>query len=289
MNPLIIYHRADYDGLLSRDVCFFHLCECEFKMSLKRDTIGWDYGDPVPSFEGRNLVYLVDISIPEILVPENKDKVVWIDHHKTALENFGDDWYGMRMDGVAACRLCWQWFNQIERHPTKRDFINRTVNEPELIRLAGEYDIWDKRDPAAETLQYGLRVVGWDYSMSHDYFGGLDYMLDDALVKGESAQRYADTLNKSLAFKAYRINWKGLNWCVLNASENSKSFKYAVGPFDDALMVWYWHSGKCKVILYHKEGREDLDLSQIAKEFGGGGHRGACGFMMDKIPDFILS
>ena len=43
--------------------------------------------------------------------------------------------------------------------------------------------------------------------------------------------------------------------------------------------------GKCwSVSLYHAKHRKELDLSLIAVKYGGGGHRGACGFTCDKLP-----
>lgn len=38
------------------------------------------------------------------------------------------------------------------------------------------------------------------------------------------------------------------------------------------------------VSLYHAKHRTDLDLSAIATKFGGGGHRGACGFQCETLP-----
>ena len=36
--------------------------------------------------------------------------------------------------------------------------------------------------------------------------------------------------------------------------------------------------------LYHAKHRTDLDLSAIAVKYGGGGHRGACGFRSKNLP-----
>jgi len=40
--------------------------------------------------------------------------LVWIDHHKSAIEKYGATTPGYRIDGVAACRLAWQWFFPID-------------------------------------------------------------------------------------------------------------------------------------------------------------------------------
>lgn len=133
MKTLIIYHSADFDGTLSRDVCIYWLRRS--KREHEVTTFGWNYGDPVPVIGNWDLVYLVDISIPELLVDANRDRIVWIDHHKTAIDRHGDEWMGIRIDGVAACRLCYQWFLSGEAAsacPTLEMFQRRYVNEPIL-------------------------------------------------------------------------------------------------------------------------------------------------------------
>lgn len=48
--------------------------------------------------------------------------------------------------------------------------------------------------------------------------------------------------------------------------------------------IFYWNGATWTVSLYHAAHRKDLDLSAIAVKYGGGGHRGACGFRAAKLP-----
>lgn len=202
---------------------------------------------------------------------------------------------GYRIDGVAACRLAWQWFTLPPRilggssHlPGKESFTDRKVSEPLAVRLAGEYDIWDKRDPDAETLQYGLRAadgeLNWDLLVGSQNSSYLQALLGE----GRIAQRYAQKIDADLVReKSYRLKWEGLDFLVLNTGRfNSLTFAALDVPETghDAL-IGYMFNGKCwTVSLYHAKHRTDLDLSEIAKKYGGGGHRGACGFTCDKLP-----
>lgn len=52
----------------------------------------------------------------------------------------------------------------------------------------------------------------------------------------------------------------------------------------DALLAFYWTGKHFSVSMYHAAHRKELDLSQIAVRFGGGGHRGACGFRSKSLP-----
>lgn len=297
MNPiLIIYHKADYDGKMSAAVCFYWLCGATGEATM----LGWDYGDPLPDISSYARVYMVDIS-NDLLVPANKDKIIWIDHHRTAIEKYGNAWDGIRIEGVAACRLCWQWFQshfRKERYPSKQDFIDRTVQEPPVVRLLGEYDVWDHRDQNAHLLQYGLRVDGIGVDALTDYLSDYEYSkqksdeatLSQWLLNGAIASRYAMTLDKSMAKRSYEIMWEGLRFLVLNtALGNSHTFLSRVNATHDALLMWRWDGHRCKVSLYHAPGKEHHDLSVIAKKFGGGGHPGACGFETFHVPVPLLT
>jgi len=336
-NIAIIYHSADYDGILSNEVCRHWLRNLHPDAAIH--SYGWNYGEPAPNEEQRthritveggsanvtyhwtdyDAIYIVDLSIDELMGrPDLRDRIVWIDHHKTAIEKWvqqGDKKYGFqfkgyRIDGVAACRLCWQWFDtqpwfdktEGSSMPVKQDFIDRQVDEPTLLRLAGEYDIWDHRDPDAATLQLGLRaltkqefseLVGAQF---RDGFPGklgiADVPLNQCIWKGRIIQTYVDQDAASRMKAAYVTQFEGLRFLALNGRGNSLTFKSRIDeikPRPDALMMWYYDGNQTTVSLYHAPGREDIDLSLIAKRHGGGGHRGACGFTFRySIPDYLL-
>lgn len=170
MKTTVIYHSADFDGIFCREIARKFIPDAEL--------IGWDYGYPKIPMPEEGDVYILDLS-PECLAdnPEIKgliwNRIIWIDHHKSAIEKFPASIPGYRIDGVAACRLAWQWFNwpapeKYHKPPAVRDtglslperqgYIDRTVTEPVAVRLAGEYDIWDHRDPNALLFQHGLRT-----------------------------------------------------------------------------------------------------------------------------------
>lgn len=310
----IIYHDADFDGKLSNEVCRFHLGKLHPDTAIH--SFGWDYGRPVPSplkhldpllgDQSKDLwcdydqIYIVDLSVDELMArPELRDKIVWIDHHKTAIDkwvNQGDKKYGWqfkgyRIDGVAACRLCWQWFFTMPLMgdaplACKEAFINRAVSEPELIRLAGEYDIWDHRDSDGKALQFGLRSLH-DEKLAvlvHGQFegcGDADLLLRDTVECGRAIKAYCDRQNDEYSAAYSRmLDWEGLRFCCLNIGQrgNSDLARGGLRPGDQAIFAWRHTGDGVMVSLYHAPGHEDLDLSAIAKKYGGGGHRGACRF-----------
>src|SRR5262245_37067793 len=189
----VVYHPADFDGLFCREIARKFLPDAEL--------IGWDFGD-LPIAIKTDTLYVMDLpcdrpfglNLEDIELIEDPDskgyrmggteskELVWIDHHKTAIESHPPGIPGYRIDGVAACRLAWQWFAEFLMHdptaechamipgsqlPTKEAFIERKVQEPYAVRLAGEYDIWDKRDLNAELFQHGLKSI--ELTASHWY------------------------------------------------------------------------------------------------------------------------
>ena len=297
MKTTVIYHRADFDGLFCREIARkFMPPETVF--------IGWDYGDPVPDVDtgGHEQVqlYMLDISIPELM---DYPGLVWIDHHKSAM----DKWHraslrGYRIDGVAACRLAWQYLNnrgedgRLIDLPIKQNFIDRAVVEPLAVRLAGEYDIWDKRDPDAELFQHGLRSMEltseiWSGLLSQKVddtlgFTTSQWWVNSLLEKGRAIQ-YAKTQENEGIITSYGfdVEFEGLNFLACNhARFNSHLFTAGIRPDHDALLGFNWDGKQWRVSLYHAPGKEQHDLSLIATKYGGGGHKGACGFRVANLP-----
>jgi uncharacterized protein len=278
---IVIYHRADFDGIFCREIARKFLPGAEL--------IGWDHGDPKIPFPTEGTVYVLDLS-PEcfVSVPDIEEvakRMVWIDHHKSAIEKWpGTSLPGLRIDGVAACRLAWQWFT----HDTaclqpKEHYVDRAVSEPYAVQLAGEYDVWDKRNPDAEVFQFGLRSQDvtdrqWD-QLLEPYMGNA--FVNRLLVNGRLLQRYQREMDAGVMHRSFLVDFEGLKFLALNTARcNSLTFASRDIPETghDALMGFYWNGSAWNISLYHANHRKDLDLSEIAVQNGGGGHRGACGF-----------
>ena len=297
---LVIYHRADFDGLFCREIAKKFLGD-------EASYLGWDYGDLVPSVSEDVQVYMLDISIEALM---GHPRLIWIDHHKSAIEKYARFIQGYRIDGVAACRLAWQWFwNACHDYPlnagqencqlpNRQSFVDRTVMEPYAVQLAGEYDIWDKRNPDAEVFQFGLRGeeltdYRWHQLLSLTVLPNSDVTESqnaclDLIATGNALQRYQQTIDADvMRGRSFTVLFEGLVWLALNTARcNSLTFaaldKPATGHH--GLMGFFWNGRAWKVSLYHAKDRTGLDLSVIAQKYGGGGHRGACGFEAKTLP-----
>lgn len=315
MSTKVIYHRADFDGIFCREIARKFLPEAEL--------IGWDFTDPEPYLSKDDDLYILDLSVPSLM---EHPKLIWIDHHKSAIDKYSNSIRGYRIDGVAACRLAWQFFQIYTpgqdplpgaEFPVKDQYIQRTIEEPLAVRLAGEYDIWDRRDPNAELFQHGLRsreltAYDWCSMLQLDKklsIPEIEALIDVGHTKGllnpdgttpnptvlglldaarvvQFVQRQSD--KAAIEACGYDLHWQGLTFLAVNAGArgfNSFLFTAGLKPKHDACLGWRMiRPGKYSVSLYHAPGKEQHDLSVIASACGGGGHRGACGFTCETLP-----
>lgn len=296
MKTTVIYHRADFDGIFCREIAKKFLPDAEL--------IGWDYGDPEPAkhLDGHEQLYILDLSVPSLMDHPN---LIWIDHHKTAIEKYPETIPGYRIDGVAACRLAWQWFSNIPisipgmELPTKYMFFDRAVIEPYAVRLAGEYDIWDKRDPNAELFQHGLRsreLMDYDWKMlldpkydnsvqDHDPGFTNSELISNTLLSAGRSIQYARTQENASIIQScgFTIQFEGFCLLACNAARyNSQLFTAGLKPEHDGMLGFNWDGQQWRVSLYTD--KPGIDLSPVAVKYGGGGHKGACGFRAKILP-----
>lgn len=280
-HTVVIYHKSDFDGIFCREIALKFLGDDGV------DYLGWEYGEPAPPILPDQQLYILDLSVDALMT---HPKLIWIDHHKTAIEKYPATIPGYRIDGVAACRLAWQWFSRRGERgnmPERDSYIGRDVEEPLAVRLAGEYDIWDKRDPDADLFQHGLRsqplAKGEWEALLEDDDEFIERLLEQAIVV-----KYAKAAeNESIIEKnGFTIQWEGLTFLCCNAgSYNSHLFTAGIKPEHEGLLGFCLRAnGRWTVSLYGVPHRPDVDLSGIAAKYGGGGHRQACGFTVDKLP-----
>lgn len=312
----IVYHSADFDGIFCREIAKHFLGPGPEQEP--NQYLGWNFGDPPinPMTIGETL-YVMDLPLDQpfgfrfselikdpayIGKPNrigNATNIVWIDHHKTSIDSAPAEIPGYRIDGVAACRLAWQYFT-LPKHSgpgtgyealKKHNFVDRQVTEPLAVRLAGEYDVWDHRGDGDLEFQFGLRTIEltpqrWTDLLDIRYPDGI--FVDPIIERGRVAKAYAEHVDADLVtYKSFRVKWEGLDFLCLNHGRfNSLTFAALDKPETghDALLGFFFNGREFVVSLYHAGHRKDLDLSAIAKKYGGGGHKGACGFQCNRLP-----
>jgi len=264
-----------YHGDLDGQAAAFVVCRRELSPV---EVVVMSYGKPFPleTVEPDERVWIVDFSIDPLemsaLLARTKH-VVWIDHHKTAIEKYADfpeEIAGVREDGTAGCVLAW-------RHC----FSNEQL--PRAIELVGDRDVWAWVH-GQETANF---CAGAQMNDTHPHSDFWRVMLNDShqfvrvcdqgkTVNAYRAQFYADML-KSIGFEATLDGHVCL--CLNAARVGSESFGEAIHDYDFC-SSFYFDGQQFTVSLYS----EKIDVSEIAKAHGGGGHKGASGFQCEQLP-----
>lgn len=281
----IIFHNKDLDG-----ICSGAILHMEFP---KAQLIGYDYGQSfdVNSIEEGEDVFMADVSMPMDMMEEiaiRSGQFVWIDHHVSAMKDFKSHFSDWRLhadggmsaldgemlyaydDSISACEGCWNYCN---------DYMM-----PRCVNLLGKYDTWRKDGTwDSETLpfQYGMRLHGFTPETLAIWIGemhGTDRIVEQGktILEYQRQQniyqisRYAFTAEISVNGRTYRAI------CCNGVQPNSQSFDSVWDETKYDVMVPFGYNGQNWGLSFYTT-KVDVDCSEIAKSFGGGGHKKAAG------------
>ena len=258
------FHKSDLGGRCSGAIVKYFHPECEM--------IGVDYNDLVPSIDNGETIFVVDFSfsISEMDYLNNTGNLIWIDHHKSAIEGMEKlNIKGKREIGKAACELAWEYFAP-----------NRVI--PYTITLLGDYDIWDHSDPFTLIFQYGFRNVENTLPENQALWSELfesDIPMTPILKGGELILDYQTKQDKMyVKGMSYEAEFEGYRAIVMNkAYANSKVFDSVYDPDKHDIMILFGVK-PCELKYSIYCDKPEIDVSEIAVKYGGGGHKGAAGF-----------
>lgn len=265
------FHSADLDGHCSGAIVLARYPKCVM--------FGINYGDPFPwdMIEPGETVFMVDFSLQPFEDMLRLDEICnffWIDHHKTAIEAMERSGVligGFQGEGLGACALVWS-----SLYPCLR--------MPYGVQLLAEYDVWKHEDANCLPFQYGMRLEDsspgapvWSRVFSGD--------LADIILRGETVLEYERKQSAAYAQAcAFETDFMGLRCVAMNRMlTNSKAFDAVLDPDrHDAMLTFGFRKGRWTCSLY--SAREDVDVSAVALQLGGGGHKGAAGFQCAELP-----
>ena len=288
------YHNADLDGFASAAIVKDKYPEAEL--------IGINYGQQIDYSKilENEIVIMVDFHLEpftemvRLAAKVGLDKLTWIDHHITAINEANDCMLkhndtnnfsfnqicpGIRENGRAACELTWE-------------FLHPDTIMPEAIRLLGRYDVWDLVDPNVLNFQYGMRLNNTDPNNQDMWYYFFDiYPTTDGWIKqtirdGELILKYQKQENiKYASFAAFEFTFEGFKAIVINRLlTNSQMFEsiWDNSKYDIMITFGLMKNGIWNMSFYTD--KEGIDVSLLAKKFGGGGHKQAAGCQFSELP-----
>ncbi len=230
------------------------------------------HGDPPPDVKGRDVI-MVDFSyksgVLQNMIGDCKTMLI-LDHHKTAESD---------LQGLHNPEKGIQVFFDMERSGATMawDYFHSKNTRPSLISYVEDRDLWRKALPYSNEVTIALR----SHLQAFDLWDTLK--VTDLATEGTAIQRYYRTLVDDAKKDAQLFNFDGHMVPVVNASHFMSS--EVAGELSDghpfAATYSIKHDG---MIVYSLRSRDNgIDVSEIAKSYGGGGHFHAAGFQVSKL------
>lgn len=269
-NIMCIYHKNCTDGFASA----LAVKVWADKQSKEVDFQPAIYGDSPPNVRGKDL-FIVDFSYPRdvlLEIYENANSIVVLDHHKTAKEALaGLDFciFDMTKSGAV---LTWEHL-----------FPNQKI--PLLLLYIQDRDLWNWELEQSREISASLQAMDMDFDVWEQYLN--NDQIPELVVKGEAILEYQQKKVKKIAHEyvplidicGYKVPCVNTTHLISEiGNELSKGYAFAVMYFETA-----------NDRIYSLRSAENgIDVSEIAKKFGGGGHFHAAGFKVTK-PEVTLT
>jgi oligoribonuclease NrnB/cAMP/cGMP phosphodiesterase (DHH superfamily) len=282
---MIVLHHNDLDGRASAAILGIHCADEEVRF------VEMDYNKEVPfkKIKKGEKVYIVDFSLQKPGDWEKllsiTDEVIWIDHHKTAMQGNGVQHQlpGVREEGRCGALLTWRFLSGLTYRPI-----------PLAIEYINDWDCWihDMEDTIPFKMGIEMDDTGptaevWNRLLNNDPLGD---ELNDIIQKGKITQKFQNQF-----YKEYVKSWgfetelqiKGKIYSVFAVNlgrASSLAFGDKLDKYD-ICVSFIFDGNQYTISLYSS--KEHIECGQICKKRGGGGHKSAAGFQCKELPEFL--
>ena len=225
------------------------------------------HGQPPPDVKDKVVVILdfsFDNATTKKMITEAKELLV-IDHHKSAvveLHDISNTLFDMNKSGAT---LAWEFF-----HPGKE--------APKFIQYITDRDLWRWELPYSKEFSAAFDMVPFEFEEFAKFED--DSVFDDAVKRGSYILAYSKSVVKKVCTKASSRKMGGKDIMVVNASHWMSEIGARLSPDCDFAMIWYYDHNDKIIKVSLRAFHEYVDVSDISKKFGGGGHRKAAGFTL---------
>lgn len=262
----VLYHSNCYDGFGAAYAAWKKFGDVDTKY------LPVSYGFPLPDMPGAIEIFIVDFSYSEetiIALASRCEMVVVLDHHKTAQENLGalarntaagvlNPYVLFDMERSGA-KIAWEYFH--------------SVPCPALIEHISDRDLWQFKLDGTAKIHKALVSLPMDFKL----WDILD--VERLKIEGETCERLYSQLVDNIVQGSWIGRLDGKNVPMVNTSVAWSEVGHALLQkyVPDYPMVASFTVFSDQV-MWSLRSISEFDCSEVAKKFGGGGHKNAAGF-----------
>jgi oligoribonuclease NrnB/cAMP/cGMP phosphodiesterase (DHH superfamily) len=227
---------------------------------------------PPPDVTGREVI-LVDFSYGrEILQAMLKTAtgITILDHHVTAEQDLAELLASGKIHGQfdmsrSGAMLAWSWFNPDQPVPKLIDYIQ-------------DRDLWAFKLDGSTEINAALASYPFDFPVWDRLMASSNHELEILRLEGAAIQRrLLKDIKQLIDSGVRRMKIAGFDVPVLNAPAAYVSDAGHILSIGEPFAACYWdHPGGRSFSLRSSD--DGIDVAEVAKKYGGGGHAKAAGF-----------
>lgn len=215
-----------------------------------------------------------------------------LDHHKTAEAELTGEFYAIFDMKRSGAGLTWDYLfgkDSPEENWSRWEGIKAFASRPWWVDYVEDRDLWnwkleDSKAVNSYIMTFPYDIESWNKITSQT--------VKDALTLGYGAEAQVDKYVREAVKQAQFGSLNGKTIAVLNVPYlNCSEVGAELAKTNDVSLTWFERSDG--MIQFSLRSVGDIDVSEIAKGFKGGGHKNASGFQLSlfegrKIIDGIL-
>lgn len=281
-----IYHSPDLDGLMSAAIVKLWYKqnnpddqECKY---LK--IIPHNYGQSLPNIQENVPIIMSDVSVSvdEILRLSllSNLQFTYIDHHISAIKDFLESdkeelknvkTYFSLDNSKSACELTYEYL------------LGKDI--PCVVEQLGKFDTFRVSSKEEQESIIAVQLYCQTYNFSINgclELLNLEYgsLSDEQEAQGQAIYKYVKKEFEQLYKKRSTIEIKGIKFLAVNREYFNPimyTIDYQTDGYD-AVISYFYSIDKWKFSVYCDSSK--IDCSEFCKQFGGGGHKNAGGFIL---------
>lgn len=264
MSTTVIYHGQCVDGFTAAWAAWR-------KFGDSARYIAAQYGDEPPDCTGDDVV-IVDFSYPRAVLESmarTTASLLVLDHHKTAEADLA---------GLPYCKFD---MTQSGAALAEREF--RGTRRNDLVSYVQDRDLWQWKLPHSREVSAYIAIVPKDFR-SWDFLAlRIETDLERVAEVGRALLRAVETYVDNLADHARIATIGGYAVPCVNTTYATSELVGRLAESDTGAFAAGWFQKQDGAFVYSLRSRGDFDVSAVAKQYGGGGHRNAAGFTVAEL------